>query len=317
LKPDCLQRGLEGEIVIKLENSGFQVLQKVVRMLEKDEVLNLYKEHFATSTFPDLVEYMLSGPSMILLLTGIDAIARMSQLKGRTGSGRGIRGMYAENFIRNIIHSAETELKTGREISMFFKLEDVTMLKNRKKVIFGLSGMTECGKSTAGMFFDAHGVKRIKMINVLDLLRAETEPNLDLETFVNREIKQNPVQLRQLFTDKLLAEMDRTGIRFCSLESMGDPEMVLYLRARLPGEFFSLYVDASLEKRLQHQMIRKNLTDLEEAKRILIPKDDFKTTFWKMPQIMGIADVVVDNNGTLEAFQMELESLLEQHGIKQ
>lgn len=313
LKPDCMERKLDGEILATLKQSGFRVLRQELRILKEREVMSLYQEHSLTDTFQDLVSYMLSGPSMILLLSGHNAVATMVRLKGRTGSGRGIRGKYAENFIRNIVHSAETEFKTGREISLFFKSEEITMQGN--KVIFGLSGMTECGKSTAGMFFDDHGVKRLKIVKILDLVRLDQNPDADTETFVNDAIRDNPEWLRQAFADKLLEEMDRLGIRYCSLESMGDPEMVHYLRSRFPGEFFSIYIDASLEKRLEHQMIRKNISDIEKAKLILVPKDEFKVSFWKMPEIKDIADIVIDNNGTLETFEAQLGSLLSKHGI--
>jgi len=151
LKPDCGQRGLDNEIVSILEQVGLVVLRKDARCLTEREVLFLYDEHKQTSTFPDLVSYMVSGQSMILVMSGIDAVAKVTRLKGRTGSGKGIRGMYAENFIRNIIHSAETVYETNGEVVMFFPDEDISM--NEKKVIFGLSGMTECGKSTAGEYF--------------------------------------------------------------------------------------------------------------------------------------------------------------------
>jgi len=314
LKPDCVQRKLEGEILASLKQSGFQVLKQEFRTLKAQEILSLYQEYSQTSTFPGLVDYMLSGPSVILLLSGPNAVATMTSLKGRTGSGRGIRGKYAESFIRNIIHSAETELKAEREISLFFKSEEKTMQGN--KVIFGLSGMTECGKSTAGIYFDSQGVKRLKIVKILDLVRSEQDPDVDTITFVNNAIRDNPEWLRLAFADKLLEEMDRLGIRYCSLESMGDPEMVRYLRSRFPDEFFSVYIDASLDKRLEHQMIRENLSDIEKAKLILIPKDDFKTNFWKMPDIKEIADVVIDNNGTLENFKAQLEALLSKHKIE-
>lgn len=314
LKPDCIERKLDGEILASLRQSGFKVLRQELRLLEENEVANLYQEYSQTDTFQELVDYMLSGPSMILLLSGHNAVATMTCLKGRTGSGKGIRGKYAENFIRNIIHSAETGFKTEREISLFFKSEETTMQKN--KVIFGLSGMTECGKSTAGMFFDSHNVKRLKIVKILDLVRLDQNSDVNIGTFVDNAIKDNPEWLRMAFADKLLEEMDRLGIRYCSLESMGDPEMVRYLRSRFPGEFFSIYIDASLEKRLEHQMIRENISDIEKAKSILMPKDEFKVSFWKMPDIKSIADVVIDNNGALEAFKAQLESLLSKYGIE-
>lgn len=313
LKPDCIERGLESEVLRIIEDSGLQILRKEYRRLEEEEVLRLYEEFSQSDTFHLLISYMLSGPCLILLIFGSNAVRKVSDLKGRTGSGKGIRGKYAESFIRNIIHSAETELKTCREILMFFKAEEVNMHKNR--VIFGLSGMTECGKSTAGIYFDSHHVKRLKIVKLLDLVRAEQSQETSTQVFVDNAIKERPDWLRQAFADKLLEELDRLGVRYCSLESMGDPKMVKYLRARFPAEFFSIFIDATLEQRLKLQMIRKGLTNLEDAKRILVPKDEFKTNFWHMPDIRPIADIIIDNNGTLHDFHNQLAVLLVKHQI--
>ncbi|OGN27299.1 MAG: hypothetical protein A2941_00370 [Candidatus Yanofskybacteria bacterium RIFCSPLOWO2_01_FULL_49_17] len=147
------------------------------------------------------------------------------------------------------------------------------------------------------------------------MVRAEHRPDLSVDEFVDDTIKNNPSWLRQAFADKLLEEMGRLQTRYCSLESVGDPEMVHYLRARFPGEFFSVYIEASLEKRLEHQMIRKDITDIEEAGRILVPKDQFKENFWHMADIRGIADVVVENSSTLDEFKSKLGELLQRHQI--
>jgi len=246
----------------------------------------------------------------------MNAVAKVNELKGRAGSGKGIRGKYAESFIRNVIHAAETEVKANREIGIFFPDEFKEDIMVKKKIIFGLSGMTESGKSTAGMYFDRYGVKRLKIAQLLDYVRQEE--NLEFKSvdeFVNEMLRRNPEWLRMAFADMLLKKMAEMNIRSCSLESMGDPEMVKYLKRRFQDEFISIYIEASLDKRIQHQIIRKGLKvlDIEEAKRILLPKDEFKINFWQMPKIKEIADVVVDNNGSLEQFFAQLDSLLKRY----
>lgn len=313
LKPDCVQGGLVDEILSVLGNSGLSVLKREDRILAESELILIYREHENNEIFPDLISYMLSGQSVILILSGVDSVSKIRQLKGRTGSGKGIRGKYSLDFLRNVIHSAETIHKTNNEIKIFFPMEDLNM--NSKKVIFGLSGMTESGKSTAGMYFDLKGVKRLKIVKILDKVRLEHKPQMTTDDFVSDSLKNEPDWLRQSFADRLLEEMSELGIQYCSLESMGDPGMVAYMRSRFPGEFFCIYVDATLKKRLQHQMIRKNLTDIEEAKKILIPKDEFKETFWEMPEIKEIADVIIDNNGSISEFESQLDDLLQKHGI--
>lgn len=308
LKPDCVARGLTDTLITDFKQSGLKILVQNLRLLTVTEINSLYEEHRCDDTFPSLVEYMLEGPCVLLVLSGANAVVSLNKMKGRTGSGRGIRGKYAQDFIRNIVHVSETAYKTKREILIFFPEEDVSM--NSQKLIIGLSGMTESGKSTAGKFFDTRGVKRLKIAEVLDKVRLEHSPNETTNEFVDRILQTDPVWLRLALGDKLLEEMERMGIQRCSLESMGDPETVRYLQKRFPGEFISVYIDATLENRLRYQMIRLETNDEDLARRTLIPKDKFKESFWRMPAIKEIADVVVDNNGTLDGLLSQLENIL-------
>lgn len=318
LKPDCLQRQLDKEVVDVLLNGGLKIEKKDLYTMSVDNAKNLYKEHSDSSTFSDLIAYMTEGPSMFLLLSGENAVTKVARLKGRTGSGLGIRGKYAENFIRNIIHSAETEVKTNKEIGIFFpdyKKEDIMV---KRKVIFGLSGMTECGKSTAGVYFDQHEVKRLKIVNLMECIRQNEGSKFNsVNDFVDEMHKQNPKWLRMAFADMLLKKMDEMNIKSCSLESMGDPEMVKYLKERFQEEFVSIYIDATMENRIQYQIIRKNLkeSEIEEAKKILLPKDEFKIKFWHMPEIKDIADVIVSNNDSLENFLCRLDLILKKYVV--
>jgi nucleoside-diphosphate kinase len=313
LKPDCLSRGLMEEVESLLIAEDFVVVQREIRPLLTREVLFLYEEYSRTETFPILCSYMQSGPSLILVLSAEAAVAKMMGLKGRTGSGRGIRGKYAENFIRNIIHSAETPLKTSREIALFFPNENLQM--NKKKTIIGLSGLSESGKSSAGEYFDSRGVRRIKIVHLMELLRLRNQPAMTIGEFVESSVKFNSEWLRMAFVDILLEEMARLDIHACSIESLGDPLTVRYLQERLPEEFISVYIEAGSEKRLQHQMIRENLTDPKKAEAIMLPKDQFKEDFWHMSAIKEIADVVIVNEGTFEEFKAQLEQLLVRYSL--
>lgn len=313
LKPDCVERGLADEVILLITERGLRVSNSDTRVLERSELLSLYEEVREESFFEDLLSYMQEGPSRILVVEGEHAISELSDLKGRTGSGRGIRGKYAESFIRNLVHSAESPFKASREVRLFFPKEGVEM--NSKMLMLGLSGMTECGKSSAGLYFDTIGIKRVKMVKIMERLWHEHPGTFeDVGSFGNYMLKHRPEWFRLAFADMLLKVMAEEKFTACSLESMGDPAMVEYLHARFPGEFFSLYVDATLEKRLEHQIIRENLSTLEEARAILLPKDDFKSNFWHMEDIKPLADYVIDNNGTYEEFIARLNDALSDLG---
>mgnify|MGYP001607245295 CR=1 FL=1 len=168
LKPDCQERSLGDEIKNMIRESGLEIVRSVKKVFSKDEMRQFYQEHALTETFDTLLHYMTSGPSEIMLVVGERAIPKMASLKGRTGSGKGIRGRLAEGFIRNLVHSAETEAKAAHNISLFFPEEKVGLVL--KKTIFGLSGMTESGKSTAGAYFDKRGVRRLKIVDIMLLI---------------------------------------------------------------------------------------------------------------------------------------------------
>jgi len=112
---------------------------------------------------------------------------------------------------------------------------------------------------------------------------------VDLSPFVNRT-----------FADEFIQWTSGQGIEFCCLESLYNPGLGRHMRERLGGDrVVIVYVDMDETIRLQRQMIRQSLASLDEAKQLMLPRDQIKKE-WGVPAIADVADVIIDNSGSLE-----------------
>lgn len=111
LKPDALQRGLAGEIISRIEKKSYRMVRCEMKMLNE----TILKEHYAHIAdkpfFPELVEYMTSGPVLAMIVEGENAIAGMRKLMGATkfedAQPGTIRGDYAFCTTENLIHGSD------------------------------------------------------------------------------------------------------------------------------------------------------------------------------------------------------------------
>ncbi len=125
LKPDCLKRGLMGEVISRIENKGYKITN--AKMMNLDE--NILREHYAHIAdrpfFPEIVEYMTSGPVFCMIVEGENAVKGMRILMGATkfeeATAGTIRGDYANCTSQNIIHGSDSEENAEIEINRFFK----------------------------------------------------------------------------------------------------------------------------------------------------------------------------------------------------
>ena len=124
IKPDGVQRGLVGAIVARFERRGLKIVG--LRMLTVDDRLakQHYAEHAAKPFFPNLVGFIESGPVVAMVIEGRDAVAVVRSMVGRTKpieSPPGtIRGDFALDTGRNVIHASDSPESAKREISLYF-----------------------------------------------------------------------------------------------------------------------------------------------------------------------------------------------------
>lgn len=124
VKPDGVGRGLVGEVISRFERKGLR-LQKI-RMLHVDEDLarRHYEEHLEKPFFPELLEFITSGPVVAMEWSGEAAIAAARALMGATDpkdAGPGtIRGDLGLEVTRNIVHGSDGAESAARELEIFF-----------------------------------------------------------------------------------------------------------------------------------------------------------------------------------------------------
>lgn len=181
------------------------------------------------------------------------------------------------------------------------------------KKIFLIGGMSESGKSTLGRYFESKGIPRLKIVDFLKRVKDREDVTEDFVAWNNRNVKERPEWVHKVFTDEFIAVTTEQGIECCALESLYGPDLALYMKSVLGDDrVIVVYVDMDVNVRLQRQMIRENLTDLEEAKALLFPRDERKRE-WRVPDIEPIADVVIDNSGSIQELYDMADKIMEEH----
>ena len=129
-KPDAVHRGLVGEIIHRLERRGLKLVATKMLTIDHDLAAAHYAEHEDKPFFDDLVEFITSGPVFAMVWAGDDAIAQVRSMMGATDPAEAapgtIRGDYALDLGRNVIHGSDTEPGSAeREIDLFFDADDL------------------------------------------------------------------------------------------------------------------------------------------------------------------------------------------------
>ncbi len=124
VKPDALQRGLAGEIIARFERRGLKLVG--LKLMRIDEALanRHYGEHQGKPFFKGLVDFITSSPVIVGVLEGTNAITAVRTTMGATNpaaAGPGtIRGDYALELGRNMVHGSDSPESAEREIGLFF-----------------------------------------------------------------------------------------------------------------------------------------------------------------------------------------------------
>ena len=125
LKPDCIKRGLIGEVISKIEKKGYRITDAKMMTLD-EKILREHYAHLANKPFfSEILEYMVSGPVLAMIVEGENAVLGMRILMGATkfeeAAAGTIRGDYAFNTGENIIHGSDSLENAEIEIVRFFK----------------------------------------------------------------------------------------------------------------------------------------------------------------------------------------------------
>lgn len=124
LKPDVTARNLTGKVNAKFEEKGLRIVaQKRIR-LSRRQAGDFYAVHKERPFFNELVEYMVSGPVVVQVLEGAEAVAKNREIMGATDPGKAqagtIRKEFGESIERNSVHGSDSLENAGKEIRFFF-----------------------------------------------------------------------------------------------------------------------------------------------------------------------------------------------------
>jgi len=124
IKPDAVQRGLIGEIISRIEKRGLKITALRMNVIDEKAAQEHYKEHIDKPFFDSLISFITSGPSISMIIEGKDAIAIMRAVNGATNPVDAlpgtIRGDFAIESGRNIVHASDSRDSAEREIRIHF-----------------------------------------------------------------------------------------------------------------------------------------------------------------------------------------------------
>ena len=124
IKPDATRRNLTGKINAKLEEAGLRIVAQKRIQLTRAQAEGFYAVHKARPFFKDLVEFMISGPVMIQVLEGEEAIQKNRDLMGATDPKKAekgtIRADFADSIDANAVHGSDAAETAAVEVAFFF-----------------------------------------------------------------------------------------------------------------------------------------------------------------------------------------------------
>lgn len=129
IKPDAVQRSLMGEIISRIEKRGLKIAAMRLGVMSEESAKEHYKEHAERPFFASLIEYVTSGPSVSLIVEGKNSIAIMRAVNGATNPVDAlpgtIRGDFAIETGRNVVHASDSTESAQREIAIHFKDSEI------------------------------------------------------------------------------------------------------------------------------------------------------------------------------------------------
>ncbi len=129
IKPDAVRKDLIGTIIARFQDAGFKpVAIKMLHLTEK-QAQGFYAEHEGKEFFEPLVEFMTSGPIVVLVLQAEDVITHYREVIGKTdpqeATAGTIRADFAESMRYNAVHGSDSPVSASREIAYFFADDEI------------------------------------------------------------------------------------------------------------------------------------------------------------------------------------------------
>ncbi|HUL24039.1 MAG TPA: nucleoside-diphosphate kinase [Thermodesulfobacteriota bacterium] len=124
VKPDAVQKHLIGEVIKRFESSGLKVVGLKMISMDRKQAEGFYAVHRGKPFFESLTAFMSSGPSVVMVLEGKDAISKTRELMGATDPKKAkegtLRQQFATNIEKNVVHGSDAPETAAFEIRYFF-----------------------------------------------------------------------------------------------------------------------------------------------------------------------------------------------------
>jgi len=124
IKPDAVKNNVIGQILARFEKSGLRIVAARMKHLSRAEAEGFYAVHRQRPFFRDLVEFMISGPVLIQVLEGDNAVARNRELMGATDPKKAekgtLRAEFAQSIDANAVHGSDSVENARTEMAYFF-----------------------------------------------------------------------------------------------------------------------------------------------------------------------------------------------------
>jgi nucleoside-diphosphate kinase len=129
IKPDAVAKQVIGKIIDRFESNGLRIAAMKKTKLTKEEAAKFYEVHKERPFFNDLCEYMSSGPVVVMVLEGENAVAKNRELMGATNPKEAapgtIRADFAESIEANAVHGSDSLENAKKEIAFFFSEREI------------------------------------------------------------------------------------------------------------------------------------------------------------------------------------------------
>lgn len=129
IKPDAVGKNHIGDIIARFEKAGLRIVAAKMMHLPKEQAQSFYAVHKERPFFNDLVSFMITGPVLIMVLEGDDAILKNREIMGATDPKKAapgtIRASFASSIDENAVHGSDSLENAKTEISFFFKPAEI------------------------------------------------------------------------------------------------------------------------------------------------------------------------------------------------
>lgn len=129
IKPNAVKKGVIGDIIKQFEDNGLKISAAKLTTISKEKCALFYAEHSERPFFGELVQFMTSGPVVLMCLSGENAILKNREIMGATDPKKAapgtIRAKHGDNVGENAVHGSDSAASAARELAIFFDKHEI------------------------------------------------------------------------------------------------------------------------------------------------------------------------------------------------